>query len=104
MSKASSVSRQKSPGLLAALQAVGNSMTTLADRIRALSPERSITVQAISQWEYIPLDRVAVVAQATGVPKHVLRPDHFDRPPTLDEILESARPSSSSSSTEAQGV
>lgn len=37
----------------------------------------SITPQAISQWDKIPLGRVFAIEQATGIPRGELRPDFF---------------------------
>ena len=34
---------------------------------------------AVSQWEQIPIDRVAQVEKLTGVPREILRPDFFNR-------------------------
>jgi pyruvate kinase len=62
----------KDPGLVAAIRAVGT-VARLAEALR-------ISSSAISQWRRVPLDRVRVVEEVTGVPAHVLRPDHFDAP------------------------
>lgn len=36
-----------------------------------------LTPQAISQWKVVPADRVLKVEKATGVSRHLLRPDIF---------------------------
>lgn len=40
-----------------------------------LARELGITPGAISQWRYIPAERVAAVSAATGIPAAQLRPD-----------------------------
>lgn len=65
-------------GLAAAVDSCGN-VPELSRRINAVS-ERPLTSEAVYQWKYVPLDRVSDVASATGVPKHVLRPDQHDPP------------------------
>jgi DNA-binding transcriptional regulator YdaS (Cro superfamily) len=39
-----------------------------------------VSSQAISQWKQVPAQRVLQVERATGVPRHMLRPDLY--PPT----------------------
>jgi DNA-binding transcriptional regulator YdaS (Cro superfamily) len=39
---------------------------------------RKCSTQAISQWQRIPIERVAHVAEITGIPREKLRPDIFD--------------------------
>lgn len=45
---------------------------------------------AISQWQRVPISRVADVERLTGIPRHELRPDVFDpaRPLRADDRLE----------------
>lgn len=38
-----------------------------------------ITPQAISQWERVPVDKVLMVEEVTGVSRHDLRPDIYPR-------------------------
>lgn len=45
-----------------------------------LAREIGVTSQAISQWERCPIERAKQVEDATGVPRHELRPDIFDMP------------------------
>lgn len=54
-------------GLVAALSAVGGP-TQLARRL-------GLVPSAVTQWHRVPYRRVAAVAQATGIPPAVLRPD-----------------------------
>jgi hypothetical protein len=49
-----------------------------AGGFRALPHKLGIRREAIEQWKYIPAERLHAVAQATGLPQHVLRPDLFD--------------------------
>jgi replicative DNA helicase len=49
------------------------SVTTLA----ALAKKIDITRGAISQWDRVPEERLDAVSTATGLPKHVLRPDLY---------------------------
>lgn len=46
---------------------------TVSDLARALG----VTKSAVSQWERVPLERVRTVADITGLPEHVIRPDHY---------------------------
>lgn len=46
-----------------------------AGNASALARKLSITPQAVIQWKEIPHDRLADVADATGIPAHELRPD-----------------------------
>jgi DNA-binding transcriptional regulator YdaS (Cro superfamily) len=49
--------------------------TGLATKLNEINPKRSLTPQAISQWRQVPADRVIDVETATGISRHVLRPD-----------------------------
>ncbi len=60
------------PGLAAALEAAGGPT--------ALSKHLKIEPSAITQWSRIPAERVRAVETATGIPRHVLRPDLFEQP------------------------
>jgi len=42
----------------------------------------NITRQAVGLWRKVPIDRVPVVEQVTGIPRHRLRPDRPDLFPT----------------------
>lgn len=60
-------------GLEQAIQAAGD-MVKLANLI-------GLTVQAVAQWSEVPPERCLSVEAATGVSRHVLRPDIYgDRP------------------------
>lgn len=48
----------------------------LARLARALD----ITRGAVAQWEKVPAERVVEVETATGIPRHVLRPDLHELP------------------------
>jgi DNA-binding transcriptional regulator YdaS (Cro superfamily) len=37
----------------------------------------SITSQAVSQWKRVPVERVLLVEEITGISRHVLRPDVY---------------------------
>ena len=52
-----------------------------AGSVSALARAIHVRPQAISQWEEIPVDRVPAVERATGVGRHILRPDLWDAPP-----------------------
>jgi hypothetical protein len=45
-----------------------------------LARKLGITRWAPHQWKRIPADRVAQVAEITGIPAHLLRPDVFTAP------------------------
>lgn len=46
----------------------------------ALARKLKITSQAVSQWDKIPAERVPEVAAATGLRRHLLRPDLYPAP------------------------
>ena len=46
----------------------------------ALAGTLKINPSAISQWDEVPIKRVAEIAAATGIPRHELRPDVFGQP------------------------
>lgn len=48
-------------------------------RIR-LALALGITPGAVSQWDRVPVERVAEVERITGIPGHKLRPDIFKTP------------------------
>jgi DNA-binding transcriptional regulator YdaS (Cro superfamily) len=53
--------------------------------LRALAGLLGLTPSAVSGWRgTIPLGRVMQVEAATGVPRHVLRPDHWAPPIALE--------------------
>jgi hypothetical protein len=76
---------------MAAIAACGGRKSELLRRINAIS-DRPLTRMAISQWRYVPLDRVTDVAKASGVPKWVLRPDQHDPPEVLNAVSRVAVP------------
>ncbi|NEU13561.1 helix-turn-helix domain-containing protein [Methylobacterium sp. BTF04] len=45
---------------------------------RALAAAIGVTRQAIEQWRRIPAERVLKVEAASGISRHILRPDIFD--------------------------
>jgi DNA-binding transcriptional regulator YdaS (Cro superfamily) len=61
--------QERDASVVAAIAAVG-SMTELSLRL-------GISIQAISEWKRVPAMRVLQVEQATGVPRHQLRPDLY---------------------------
>jgi DNA-binding transcriptional regulator YdaS (Cro superfamily) len=65
---------EKDAGLQKAIDAIGG-------KAEALATELKITPQAISQWTQVPLGRVFHVERATGVSRHILRPDFFGSSP-----------------------
>lgn len=46
-----------------------------------ISRRCGISRQAIYQWDQVPWNRVHVVAEVTGLPPHVIRPDIYPPPP-----------------------
>ncbi len=48
----------------------------------ALARAIDLSSQAVSQWHRVPAARVLDVERATGVSRHILRPDIFGREPT----------------------
>lgn len=51
----------------------------------ALAKALNIRSQAVSQWTRIPAERVIEVEKASGVPRHLLRPDLY--PPLTPEAV-----------------
>lgn len=45
----------------------------------ALAREIGISQPAVSQWKVCPAERVLAVESATGVSRHVLRPDIYPK-------------------------
>jgi DNA-binding transcriptional regulator YdaS (Cro superfamily) len=46
----------------------------------ALARELNLKRQAVYQWDKVPPLRVLEVERATGIPRHVLRPDLYPPP------------------------
>lgn len=46
----------------------------------ALAAMLGISPQAVLQWDRVPAERAKQVAEATGIPRHVLRPDLWEPP------------------------
>jgi TorA maturation chaperone TorD len=69
-------------GLQEAIHAAGG-VSELARRVGISQP-------SVSNWDRIPAERVLVVEAATGVARHVLRPDLYAGGPAVDEV-EAAR-------------
>lgn len=64
--------------------------TNAAGGVAALARHLNISSQAISQWDKIPAERVPEVARVTGLPKHLLRPDLYERPSVVPAARASA--------------
>lgn len=64
--------KQRDPALQSILEKRGMAVK-LATKI-------GIRPQAISAWTRVPVARVLVVEEVTGVPRHVLRPDVYPKP------------------------
>jgi DNA-binding transcriptional regulator YdaS (Cro superfamily) len=60
-------------GLEQAIAAAG-SMTALAMAL-------GVTPQSVAGWVQVPAERCLAVEAATGIPRHVLRPDIYGPPP-----------------------
>lgn len=56
-----------------------NAALSIVGGPQALAIALGITSQAISQWKRVPASRVIAVEKATGVSRHVLRPDIYPR-------------------------
>jgi hypothetical protein len=54
--------------------------TGLARALSEAGCDEPPTPQAISQWKQVPVDRVGDVEAASGVSRHLLRPDIFGLP------------------------
>lgn len=63
------MNKTRDSALEAAIEAAG----TLTNLAAALN----ITKSAISQWRRVPPMRVLAVEAASGIPRHVLRPDIY---------------------------
>lgn len=84
---------RRSPGLLLALKACGDSYAELARRISKLEPDDPLTRQAVIQWDEIPVLRVKAVSKATDIPNWMLRPDLYDPPSDLAPMPLTPEPS-----------
>jgi TorA maturation chaperone TorD len=65
-------------GLQEAISAAGG-VSELARRVGISQP-------SVSNWDRIPAERVLAVEAATGVARHVLRPDLYDNRVAVDEV------------------
>jgi TorA maturation chaperone TorD len=65
-------------GLQEAIRAAGG-VSELARRVGISQP-------SVSNWDRIPAERVLAVEAATGIARHVLRPDLYDNGPAVDEV------------------
>ena len=65
-------------GLQEAIRAAGG-VSELARRVGISQP-------SVSNWDRIPAERVLAVEAATGVARHVLRPDLYDSQPAVEEV------------------
>ena len=63
--------KRSDKGLSAAIERA-DSMTSLAESV-------GVSLSALSQWQRVPAERVLRVEQATGVPRHKLRPDLYPK-------------------------
>ena len=45
--------------------------------LEATGKALGVTKQAVSQWDRCPPKRVVKLSQATGIPRHQIRPDVF---------------------------
>jgi DNA-binding transcriptional regulator YdaS (Cro superfamily) len=59
----------RDPALSKAIEAVGNKSV--------LARHLGLTPQAIDQWRKVPAERVLQVERASGVSRHLLRPDLY---------------------------
>ncbi len=76
----SSVMLDRDPAMIFAIRALGQS--------RRLAQKVGVTEQAVSQWKRCPPLRVLDVERASGIPRHVLRPDLYP-PPTAEDAATS---------------
>jgi len=53
-----------------------------AGSVAALACALRIKPQAVSAWDRVPAERARDVEAITGVPRHELRPDLWDAPPS----------------------
>ena len=51
-----------------------------AGGVSALAKALKISVPSVSAWHRIPINRVVLVEKITGISRHSLRPDIFERP------------------------
>lgn len=64
--------QKRNKALERAIEAIGGN-TALAKAI-------GVSPQAVAQWAEVPINRVAAVEAATGIPRHELRPDFYPLP------------------------
>jgi DNA-binding transcriptional regulator YdaS (Cro superfamily) len=53
----------------------------------ALARELNLKRQAVYQWDKVPPLRVLEVERATGIPRHVLRPDLYPPPAPPEQVV-----------------
>lgn len=58
-----------------------NRAALVAGGLAALSRIAGVSRQAVQQWDRVPEDKVALVSDATGIPRYELRPDLFRAEP-----------------------
>lgn len=57
-----------------------------AGGVVVLAAKLGITKSAVSQWDKVPAEHVLAVEDASGVSRHVLRPDVFGPPPDTTAV------------------
>jgi hypothetical protein len=77
MESSSYISDRKSEGLVEAKRAAELKTGLKGNTALAKALDDAVSPQAISQWDHVPLARVFDVERATGIPRHLLRPDFF---------------------------
>lgn len=73
---------RKDSGLRQAITAAG-SVTLLADGL-------GLSVQAVSQWDKVPVERCGDVERLTGIARYIQRPDIFDPPEKIGRAVSRA--------------
>jgi DNA-binding transcriptional regulator YdaS (Cro superfamily) len=54
-----------------------------AGSVSALARAAGVRPQAVSQWKSVPINRVLLIEEKLGIPRHQLRPD-ICLPPAID--------------------
>ena len=68
-----------------------------------IARELGLTRGAVAQWRVVPAELVPEIERITGLPRHILRPSHWDAPVTSPPQAESPVTTACAAATLAGG-